>query len=230
MKPAYLLDLPLTEYNEALVLQRAAVQARKDGRLERELIILLEHPSVFTLGRRGGTHNLLVSPKCLEQRGIRIVSIERGGDITYHGPGQLVAYPIVDLNRAALKVVDFVEALETAMVQTAAQWGVTVRGDKHQRGAWVQQRKLGSVGITVRRGISFHGLALNVHNDLTPFEWINPCGIRSCRMTSLAREIGRPVQMHAVRREMAEHLSALLHLKVAPIGRQALNSKLEISP
>jgi lipoate-protein ligase B len=170
ISPAYLLELPLTDYDDALRLQHAAVQARKDGRLDRDLVMLLEHPPVFTLGRRGGKENLLVSEQWLGEKGIRIVPIERGGDITYHGPGQLVAYPIVDLNHASFKVVDFVEALENAMIHTAAQWGVDARGDPMQRGAWVQQRKLGSVGITVRRGISFHGLALNVrYRPLRPF-------------------------------------------------------------
>ncbi|RJQ65301.1 MAG: lipoyl(octanoyl) transferase [Desulfobacteraceae bacterium] len=209
-KPAYLLDLALTDYNEALELQRAAVQARRDGRLDRDLLILLEHPPVFTLGRRGGKENLLVSENWLAQQGIRIVPIERGGDITYHGPGQLVVYPIVDLNRTTFRVVGFVEALEKAMIQTAAHWGITARDDTNQRGAWVEGRKLGSVGITVRRGVSFHGLALNVHTDLTPFGWINPCGIQACQMTSLAQEKGQMVEMGAVRREMARQLGDLL--------------------
>jgi lipoate-protein ligase B len=227
-KAAYLLDLPLTDYDAALQLQRMAVQARREGRLDRDLAILLEHPAVFTLGRRGGTQNLLVSKEWLDAQGIRIVPIERGGDITFHGPGQLVAYPIVDLKQAAFKVVDFVEALENAMIRTAARWGVAVRGDKDQRGAWVQGRKLGSVGITVRRSVSFHGLALNVHTDLTPFEWINPCGIRSCQMTSLAREADRAVEMGAVRREMARQLGQLLHLTFEPIKLERLKALLKI--
>jgi lipoate-protein ligase B len=226
MNPGYLLDLPLTDYDAALQLQRTAVQARREGRLDRDLVILLEHPSVFTLGRRGGTQNLLVSKEWLEGQGIRIVPIERGGDITYHGPGQLVGYPIVDLNRAAFKVVNFVEALENAMIRTAAQWGVAAHGDQNQRGAWVKERKLGSVGITIRRGVSFHGLALNIHTDLTPFGWINPCGIQACQMTSLAREADRAVEMRVVRREMARQLGQLLHLTFEPIDLKGLNALL----
>ena len=225
ISPAYLLELPLTDYDDALRLQHGAVQARKDGRLDRDLVILLEHPPVFTLGRRGGKENLLVSEQWLGEKGIRIVPIERGGDITFHGPGQLVAYPIVDLNRASFKVVDFVEALENAMIHTAAQWGVDACGDPMQRGAWVQQRKLGSVGITVRRGISFHGLALNVHTDLSPFEWINPCGIQSCRMTTLARETDQVVELGAVRQELSQQLSKLLCLTLQAISVEDLKSK-----
>jgi lipoate-protein ligase B len=218
MTQAFLLDLPLTDYGAALDLQHAAVQARRQGRLERDLLILIEHPPVFTLGRRGGIENLLVSQAFLAEEGIAVVPIERGGDITYHGPGQLVVYPIVDLNQSGFKVVDFVAALEHAMVRTAAGWGVDASGDTSRRGAWVAGRKLGSIGITVRRGISFHGLALNVHTDLTPFQWINPCGMQSCRMTTLAGEAGQPIDMAAVRVEMARHLAALLDLALEGIG------------
>jgi lipoyl(octanoyl) transferase len=228
MRPAYLLELPLTDYIDALKLQHTAVEARHTGRLEHDLVILLEHPSVFTLGRRGGKNNLLVSEQWLAEKGILIVPIERGGDITYHGPGQLVAYPIVDLNRASIKVVDFVDALENAMIQTALQWDVGAYGDRIQRGAWVRQRKLGSVGITVRRGISFHGLALNVHTDLTPFDWINPCGIQACRMTTLALETGQSVEMDVVRQELARQLENILSLEFQPIGIDELEVGLSV--
>ncbi|MCJ8501216.1 lipoyl(octanoyl) transferase LipB [Desulfatitalea alkaliphila] len=229
MPPAYLLDLPATPYAEALAMQRAAAAARRDGRLDRDLIILVEHPPVFTLGRRGGRENLLITASELRTKGIAVIPVERGGDITYHGPGQLVVYPLIDLNAAAIRVVDLVTALEAAMVQTAAHWGVTARGDTVHRGAWVGSRKLGSVGITVRRGVSFHGLALNATTDLTPFDWINPCGIQACRMTSLARETDRPVDMAKVRRRMADHLGRLLRLPLtsatledlAPMVREA---------
>jgi lipoate-protein ligase B len=226
MRPGYLLDLPPTEYSRALALQRSAVQARRDGRLDRDLVVLLEHPPVFTLGRRGGRENLLVSEEKLRAKGIALIAIERGGDITYHGPGQLVVYPLIDLTAARLAVVAFVGALEQAMVRTAAHWGVAARGDAVHRGAWVGSAKLGSVGITVRRGITFHGLALNVSTDLTPFAWINPCGIQACAMTTLAVETGEDVPMKAVRMEMAQHLSDLLGLELQPIDMETLTSHL----
>ncbi|MFZ1987052.1 MAG: lipoyl(octanoyl) transferase LipB [Desulfatitalea sp.] len=222
MRPGYLLDLPPTDYSQALALQRRAVQARREGRLERDLVVMLEHPPVFTLGRRGGRENLLVSEETLRAKGIAVVPIERGGDITYHGPGQLVVYPLIDLNAGHHSVVAFVAALEQAMIRTAAHWSVAARGDALHRGAWVESRKLGSVGITVRRGITFHGLALNVSTDLTPFSWINPCGIQACTMTTLAVEIGEDVPMKAVRSEMAKHLSDLLQLEFHTIDTDKL--------
>ncbi len=229
MTPAYLLDLPLTPYLEALDLQRSAVEARKSGRLDRNLIIMVEHPPVFTLGRRGGRENLLVSERQLQAKGIDVVPVERGGDITYHGPGQLVVYPLVDLNRGAFRVVAFVDALEQAMVRTAAHWNVAAGGDATNRGAWVQGRKLGSVGITVRRGISFHGLALNIRTDLTPFGWINPCGIQSCQMTTLAIEAQREIEMQAARRVMTQQLTKLLQIEIEPVDLETIEAKVELN-
>ncbi|MDA8140066.1 MAG: lipoyl(octanoyl) transferase LipB [Desulfobacteraceae bacterium] len=224
MRFAYLLDLPLTEYSNALALQRAAVQARREGRLDRDLILMLEHPPVFTLGRRGGRENLLISEEELRKKNIAVVPIERGGDITYHGSGQLVVYPIVDLNAAHIKVVAFVDLLEQAMIRTAAHWDIPARGDAQHRGAWVEHRKLGSIGLTVRHGISFHGLALNVTTDLTPFTWINPCGIQACEMTTLSREANQSVSVEEVRKQMADQLGGLLGATFKSINIESANA------
>ncbi len=217
MIPAFFLSLPQTPYERALALQHEAVAARVDGRLAAELVILLEHPPVFTLGRRGGLENLVVDEALLRDRGIEVRSVERGGNITYHGPGQLVVYPILDLHAARIKVVDFVTALEEAMVRTAARWGVEAGGDPHNRGVWVDRRKLGSIGITVRRGVTFHGLALNVNTDLSPFQWMNPCGIKDCEMTSLARETGMDISMPDVRDQMKRQLAEILGLNAREV-------------
>jgi lipoate-protein ligase B len=223
---AYLLDLPVTDYGRAHRLQVAAVTARHHGPLDGDLVMMLEHAPVFTLGRRGGRDNLLVPAQWLRSRDIEVVPIERGGDITYHGPGQLVVYILMDIASKSLGVRDFVDRLETAMARTAARWGVTARGDSTHRGAWVGQRKLGSVGITVRRGITFHGLAFNVGVDLEPFRWIHPCGLKACQMTSLEKEAGRQIDMGAVRGQMAQHLGDLLELALTPIGMEELVEKL----
>jgi len=206
-RPTYLLNLFQIDYPAAYRLQLDAVAARHTGRLDRDLVIILEHPPVFTLGRRGGRDNLIVSEEILQERKIDIVPVERGGDITYHGPGQVVVYPIMDLKPSRLSVVDFVAGLESAMVRTAEHWGIKAAGNNDFRGAWVDRRELGSVGITLRRGITFHGLALNANTDLEPFTWITPCGIQGCTMTSLAKEIGRDVDISEVRQQMAKHLS-----------------------
>lgn len=222
MRSAYLLNLPPTQYEPVLAVQRKAVAARKDRRLDRDLIIALEHTPVFTLGRRGGRENLLVAENQLKARGIAIVPIERGGDITYHGPGQLVVYTILSLKEAGLSVTDLVAGLERVMVDTAACWGLHASGNDTYRGAWIGRRKLGSIGITIRRGVSFHGLALNVNTDLEPFGWINPCGIQGCRMTSLAGETGGPVEMETARREALGNLASIFDLRLETISMEAL--------
>ena len=225
--PTYLLNLPQTSYKEAYAIQTAANAARHEGRLDSDLIIMLEHPPVFTLGRRGGGHNIIVPEETLQTRGIEIVPVERGGDVTYHGPGQLVVYLIMDLKPGRFSVTEFVTGLETAMVRTAAHWGIEAAGDDVLRGAWVGRRKLGSVGITVRRGITFHGLALNVNTDLEPFSWINPCGIKGCVMTSLARETGAPICMSLVREQMAKHLSTQFGLRWEELEFRTVRHMLE---
>lgn len=205
------LDLPLTGYADAHRLQREIVAARVDRRLDADVILCLEHPPVFTLGRNGGRENLVATEAFLRRRGIEVVQIERGGNITYHGPGQLVAYPILDLGAAGIGIRDYVGRLEEAMVRAAADWGVEAAGHPENRGVWVGERKLGSIGVCVSRGICFHGLALNVNTDLTPFAWIHPCGFRNIRMTSLGAELGREVPLDRVRQGLKRHLAAVLN-------------------
>ncbi len=219
-------DLPLIEYEDALALQREIVAARRDRRLNRDVVLLLEHPPVFTLGRHGGRENLTATEAFLSERGIRVIQIERGGNITYHGPGQLVAYPILNLTGLRLPVKDYVAGLERVMAAAAADQGVTAVGDEKNRGIWVEGRKLGSIGITVRRGISFHGLALNVNTDLEPFTWINPCGLHNVRMTSLKAELGREVDMAAVRKSLIRHLTGMLGREGIFTTREALREQM----
>jgi lipoate-protein ligase B len=210
--PCWWVELPLTEYQRALDLQLAVVKAKVAGRLDADAILCLEHPRVFTLGRRGGRENLCVSDDFLEKKGVAVMPTDRGGNITYHGPGQMVVYPIIHLSRRRLKVVDFVSGLEQAMIRTAEHWGITAANDPLNRGVWLNGNKLGSIGITVRRGISFHGLALNVNTDMEPFGWINPCGLDQVRMTSFERHLNGSVPMDEACKEMANHLSEVFGL------------------
>jgi len=171
------LDIPSMDYEEARRLQLELVEARHRGESTSDIVLLLEHPPVFTLGRRGERAHVIVSESFLNDRGIPLIHVERGGDVTYHGPGQLVCYLLVNLRTNHWPVVDFVCALEEIMIRTAGEWGIASERNSVNRGAWVGMSKIGSVGIAVRRGISFHGFALNVNNSLEPFSWINPCGL-----------------------------------------------------
>jgi lipoate-protein ligase B len=192
-------DFDRIDYRNAWDLQGNLITARKERILEKDIVLFLEHPPVFTLGRRGGRECLLVSEEFLEKAGVQVIQVERGGNITFHGPGQLVVYPIVDLQTARIKVVDFVNDLEEVMLRTAAQWGIAAERNSANRGIWVGRHKIGSIGIAVRRGISFHGLALNVLTDLTPFSWIQPCGLKDVGMTTMQQETAQPLSMQQVR-------------------------------
>jgi lipoate-protein ligase B len=195
-------DLALLDYEEARELQLRLVAARDRRIVDSDILLLMEHAPVFTLGRRGGRENLMVSELFLKEAGVPVVHVERGGDITFHGPGQLVGYPILDLRAAKLTVTGYVERLEEIMIRTAAHWGVHAARNRLNRGIWVGDRKLGSLGIAVRRGIAFHGFALNVNVSLEPFGWINPCGLHGVAMTSLERETACKVPMKEVRQQM----------------------------
>jgi lipoate-protein ligase B len=150
-----------------------------------------------------------VAEDILKAQGIDVVHVERGGDITYHGPGQVVLYPILDLRKAGLGVVDFVTLLEDLMILTAAEWGIPAGRNALNRGVWVGAQKLGSIGIAVRRGITFHGLALNVNTWLEHFGWIHPCGLQGISVTSMAQTLGKPVSTEEVRRCLLRHVEGV---------------------
>lgn len=226
-KACFVIDLGLIDYREAWTLQEKLVAARVGERLERDVVLFLEHPSVFTLGRRGGMDNLLVAENFLKNAGMPVIQVERGGFITYHGPGQIVAYPIINLHTRRIGVKDFVAALEEAMLRTAEVWSIEAARNPINSGVWVGPNKMGSIGIALRRGVSFHGLAFNVNLDLTPFSWIRPCGLQGVGMTSMAKELGREVSMTEVRRVLQDQLAAALGLSFKQSSLAELEKRLE---
>ncbi len=211
-------EFSLLNYEAAHRLQIELVAARKSGEGSKDIFLLLEHPPVFTLGRRGGRQNLLVPESFLEEASISVVHAERGGDITYHGPGQLVGYPIIDLRAAGWGVTGYVERLEEVMIRTAARYGVRAARNERNRGVWVGNTKLGSIGVALRSGITYHGFAFNVNVSLTPFGWINPCGLQGIAMTSLERELSRPLPMEEVRRHLKEVFEGVFEIRFEPVS------------
>lgn len=206
-KTARLLDLGLTDYSAAYALQLKLVEKRRSGTAADDLFLVTEHPATFTLGRRGGQQNLMVTGQFLRENNIPLVHIERGGDITYHGPGQLVIYPILHLRQAGLTVSDYVYCLEELMIGLAAENGVEAVRDQRNHGVWAGDGKLGSVGIAIRHGIAFHGLALNVNTSLEPFSWVNPCGLAGVKMTTLSQESGREIVIDQVKSGLLNQLT-----------------------
>jgi lipoyl(octanoyl) transferase len=182
-------------YRDAWALQKRLVDERAAGLIGDQLL-LLEHPAVLTLGRRADADHVIAPPAILEERGVEVIRVERGGEVTYHGPGQLVAYPIVRLADRHLLVRPFVRALEAAMADTCAAYGVAAGRRNGYPGCWVDPdgpgtRKIGALGVRVERGVSFHGIALNVTTDLADYALIDPCGMPGLAVTSIAREAGQ---------------------------------------
>jgi lipoyl(octanoyl) transferase len=218
-------SLGTVSYEPTWELQDELAQQRRERRIG-DRLLLLEHFPVYTIGRGGDAANLLASPARLRELGATFQRIDRGGDITFHGPGQLVAYPIVEL-RNPLDLRRYVRSLEEAIIATAAQFGVAAGRIDGLTGVWVAgERKVAAIGVRVRRGVTTHGLALNVSTDLRWFEEMIPCGIRDKTATSLAAEIGRPVAMAEVEdllaAELARHfglrLTAAQHGQAGPAG------------
>jgi lipoate-protein ligase B len=199
-------ELGVMGYEQAHALQLQCVQDQLDEGCCEEQVLVTEHPPVFTLGRSGSFDGLLKSREDIASSGVEIVHTERGGDITYHGPGQLVVYPIVNLRKRNLSVSAYIHQLEEIMLLTAADSGVTAVRDERNRGIWVGDNKIGSVGIRIRHGISFHGLALNVNLSLEPFRWVRPCGLMGVGVSSLQQELARDISMETVRANMRKHI------------------------
>jgi len=188
-----------TAYGEALTLQKALAGQRAAGEIG-DRLLLLEHPAVLTLGRTSDPAHILADEATLTQRGIDVVRVERGGEVTYHGPGQLVAYPIIALAPRGLMIRPLVRALEAALVATCAGLGVrAARRDGHP-GCWCDPdgpdpRKIGALGLRVERGVSYHGIALNITVDLADFDLIDPCGMPGVTSTSISRELAEEVDV-----------------------------------
>jgi lipoyl(octanoyl) transferase len=191
-------DIGRIRYHDALEIQRDSVRSLQEGRGD-ETLYLLEHEHVVTLGRNATMASLVASRELLALQGVELVETDRGGDITYHGPGQLVGYPILALEEGRRDIRRYVSDVEEALIRTLAAFDINGRRDPVHRGVWVEDHKIASVGIRISRWVTSHGFALNVSTDLSYFRFIVPCGIAGCRMTTIANEIGQTVDMVTVK-------------------------------
>jgi lipoyl(octanoyl) transferase len=209
-RPLEVRRLGQVEYPEALALQRALVEERRADRVP-DLLLLVEHPDVITLGVKedGGRSHITASSAALEAMGVGVFESGRGGDVTYHGPGQIVAYPILDLRPDRCDVHRYVRDLEEVMIRVCAGYGVAAGRIKGLSGAWVGERKIGAIGVRMSRWITSHGLAFNVSTDLSRFELIVPCGIADRGVTSLEREVGHPLDTHEVEDRLLAEFSGV---------------------
>ena len=201
-------------YADALALQERLVEARKAGSIG-DTLLLLEHPKVITLGRRAKTENVLLSPEALREGGYELFETGRGGDVTFHGPGQLVGYPIVDLAPDRTDVRRYVRDLEETMIRVCADYGLTAARSEGFNGTWIGNRKIGAVGVRISQWVTMHGFALNVSTELAAFSAIVPCGISDRGVTSLAAELGRSLTLAEVEARAAAHFAGLFGAELA---------------
>lgn len=195
-------DLGVMEYGKCWQLQKDIVSERIEDRVG-DTILLVEHPPVITLGRRGRREDVFTTT-------LPIFEVERGGEATYHGPGQLIAYPIIRLPEWPADLRKFVWKLEEAVIKTLASLGLTAQRLERQRGVWIADKKIASIGVAVQRNVTYHGLALNVNTDLSSFRLLRPCGSDGSVMTSVQAESGQAVSMAIVKKELLVHLTTLL--------------------
>lgn len=199
-------------YEEALEYQREVARQRITGAVPHDVLLLVEHPPVVTLGRSSKQKNLVSSPEFLASRGVELFEVERGGDVTFHGPGQLVGYPIFDLKRHKQDLHWYLRSVEEALIRTLGEYGIPGERSTGYTGVWTQGRKIASIGVHARDWVTWHGFALNVTTDLSYFDLIVPCGIAGVEMTSLAKETGLSPSVDDVGSKAASHFAALFDL------------------
>ena len=217
----------LVRYEEALELQRRAARARIAGEIAEDVLFLVEHPPVVTLGRSTKAGNLLASAETLARRGVELFEVERGGDVTFHGPGQLVGYPIVDLKRHKKDLHWYLRQVEQALIDALGGFGIAAERNPGLTGVWTGGRKIASIGVHARDWVTWHGFALNVSTDLTYFDLMVPCGIQAVTMTSIARELGRDVGVGDVADAVGSAVAKVFGLEAVAAPAHVVSTGLE---
>jgi lipoyl(octanoyl) transferase len=229
MPPLLTTDLGLISYTDAYALQQRLVAARKAGAID-DVLLFCEHPHVITLGRNANRANLLASEHVLRQKGVELHATNRGGDITYHGPGQIVGYPILNLNNIKRDVGWYARTLEEAMIRASADCGVTAYRVSGKTGIWVHveasEEKLAAIGVHISRWVTSHGFAYNVSTDLRYFDLIVPCGIAGRKAASLEKILSRNVTLDEVKPHLIRHFCEVLSLPPRNVSRDELFSEL----
>jgi lipoyl(octanoyl) transferase len=230
VKNCQMVDLGLMGYAEACALQKRLVAARKANAIE-DVLLLCEHPHVITQGRNGKREHLLASEHVLQQKGVEFHATDRGGDITYHGPGQIVGYPILNLGAIRRDVVWYVRMLEEVMIRATLEFGITAERVEGKTGIWVRyenaEEKVAAIGVHISRWVTSHGFAYNVSTDLRYFDLIVPCGIADSKATSLERLLGRSVRREEIAPRIAKHFGEVFGLELRESSKTELWEKLQ---
>jgi lipoate-protein ligase B len=206
-------QLGLVEYVEAYALQGKLLRQRLNGEIS-DILLLLEHPPTFTIGKSGKMENILVSKEELFEEGSSLFFVDRGGDVTYHGPGQLVGYPILDLKARGRDVHKYVRDLEEVILRTLKSFSIDAHRDRNHAGVWVNQEQIASIGLSIKRWVSMHGFALNINPNLEHFSLINPCGFSDRKATSISKLLGHEVSMEVVAENLIANFSEVFDTRM----------------
>jgi lipoyl(octanoyl) transferase len=215
------LEIGIEEYGKAFALQKKLNEARRNKTIP-DTVIFLEHHPCFTIGRKGGFDHILASDRILDQEGIRVYETDRGGDITYHGPGQLICYPILDLNGFESDVHLYARRMEEALICTLETFGIAAGRREEYPGVWVGAAKIGAEGISVQHWVTMHGVSLNVCPDLRHFSFIVPCGISALGVTSMEKLLGHQIEMTPVKEEMRRQFGRIFNLTLKDVGLEQM--------
>jgi lipoyl(octanoyl) transferase len=214
-------------FDEAYNLQMELARRRQDGAIA-DTLLLLEHPPTITLGKSGKLENVLVPPERLKKEGIALCRTDRGGDVTYHGPKQLVGYPIINLRASQRNIHSYIYDLEEVLIRTLESFGIKASRDDGHPGVWVERQEIAAFGLSIKHGISMHGLALNVNPNLEHFSFINPCGLSDRKATSMARLLGHELRVETVAETLVRHFADVLKVRVEWSPNALLMSHLNI--
>lgn len=217
------------DYLEAWELQRGLAQARQAGAIP-DVLLLLQHPPTYTIGRRGRRQDVLLTEDELARRGIAVYEVDRGGEVTYHGPGQMVGYPILDLQAQGRDVHRYLRGLEEVLIQALADLGIASGRWPGYTGVWVGQEKIAAIGVHISRWVTWHGFALNLNTDLSYFDHIIPCGIPDKSVTSVARLLGRPVSWNDAAQAILRGFSQQFHLTLQEISPEEARGLAALAP
>jgi len=217
-RKCHLLQLDMVEYVEAWELQKALLDARISGKME-DCIILLQHPPTFTFGRRYKEDNLITNKEYYESLGFAVYKTDRGGLATYHGPGQIVGYPIIKISTYTKDYYQYLRMLEDVMIRTLIDFGIAARRNEGYTGVWVDNAKIGFIGVRMSFGYAMHGFSLNVNNDIFPFSYITPCGIQGVKITSVQELLNTSVNMQEVYAKLTNHFSDVFQIQMVSIEK-----------
>ena len=224
-----IIDLGVIDYEEALEIQEKLLQLRQENHID-DTLLIMEHDPVITIGKRGSQNNILVPREYLAGQGVKVCSIGRGGDVTYHGPGQIVGYPIMRFQDHVSGVRELVRSLEEIFIQLLNNhYQIKAGRDSDHPGVWVENDKITAIGLLIRSGVTMHGFAFNINTDLTAFQWILSCGIMGKGVTSIKKLTGKEQDIDLVKKQVVQYFGRIFQLKICWQDRRESNRILEFS-